>query len=197
MEQNSEYYDDIYLNGSYDKNPEDLPWYPLWRVIVDYIKEHDIEKVVDLGCGPGHLAQMLHAEIPGLSSYNGWDFSKEAIKKARERCPYGNYTFSTGDLGLLDFSSKHDSARKTAFVCSEVLEHIKDDLGLLNKLPVNGTILLTVPSFDDPGHVRKFKKKGDVKKRYSEQIEITKLSRLDTKKHFFLSGVRSHHADNV
>ena len=195
MEQNSDYYDDVYIKGSYDKDPNELPWYPLWRVIVDYIKKHNVGRVIDLGCGPGHLAQLLYSEVMGLS-YSGWDFSKEAINKARERCPYEGYDFMTGDLRLLDFSSEMNSGFKSVFVCSEVLEHIEDDLGLLKRLPNNSTVLLTVPNFDDPGHVRKFAKAKKVRDRYSKILDTIDVFRLSTRKHFFLSGVRNHSIDS-
>ena len=186
MEQSSKYYDDVYAQGSYDKDPADLPWYPLWRAIVDYIKDKDIKRVIDLGCGPGNLAEMLHNETEGLS-YSGWDFSEKAIEKAREKCPHIGYAFAVGDLGHLDFKEESDYFN-TVFICSEVLEHIEDDLGLFKRLPHGSTVLLTVPDFDDPGHVRHFDGTWGVVDRYRKVLDIEEVSRLDTGHHFLVIG---------
>lgn len=42
-------------------------------------------EVLDLGCGDGLLGK------PQGSRYHGIDFSEEAIKKARENCPHGDF----------------------------------------------------------------------------------------------------------
>ena len=188
MEQDSKYYDNIFSADSYKKKPEDLPWFPLWAALVQEIKGLGVERVIDLGCGTGHFAEMLHDELPDIG-YSGWDFSEVAIKEARERCPHKGFAFAVGDLRELDFSdeTKH---HPTAFVCSEVLEHIEDDIELLKKIPEDSPILITVPDFDDPGHVRKFSGTFDVFDRYDPYIEIELLSRLPTGRHFILGGKR-------
>ena len=54
----------------------------------------------------------------------------------------------------------------------EVLEHINDDLGLISILPDNAFIVLSVPNFDDPGHVRWFDNPEQAAERYISLIEF-------------------------
>ena len=97
--QKAEYYDEAYKKGTYDVDPEhiSLHHYHLnWSAAIKVIhlvlnegwrgyKPKKIENIVDLGCGPGHFAQMLN--LDGIN-YHGYDFSNVAIEKATERLVY-------------------------------------------------------------------------------------------------------------
>lgn len=195
MEQDSKYYDDIFETDNYKKKPEELPWYPVWTAIIkeiqDYVGSAGITRVIDLGCGTGHFAELLNKEIPQLS-YNGIDFSKVAIEKARERCPYVGYAFEQKDILTYEFQQ---SSNPTLYICSEVLEHIEGDVELIKNLPEGAPIILTVPDFDDPGHVRKFTGIFEVVDRYRNLIDIDSVGRLATGHHFLLAGCRADHEE--
>jgi tetratricopeptide (TPR) repeat protein len=190
MEQDSKYYDEIFSTDSYKKKPEEMPWYPLWMSIIREIKSlkesGNAERVIDLGCGPGHFAELLNKEIPGLD-YSGVDFSEVAIEEARKRCPYIGYAFNVEDIRDTDFQ---DGPHPTVYIFSEVLEHIDMDTWLLGKIPVGSAVILTVPDFDDPGHVRKFTGTWEVVERYGPLIDIDSVGRLETGRHFMMTGAR-------
>ena len=57
-------------------------------------------------------------------------------------------------------------------ICFEVLEHIQDDLGVLNRIPRGTKLLLSVPNFDDPYHVRYFSSEKEVYERYKGVMNI-------------------------
>lgn len=59
--------------------------YFLWTVISDRICRQEPPRVLEIGCGSGQLAELLHDR--GVSGYCGLDFSPKRIAHARKRCP--------------------------------------------------------------------------------------------------------------
>src|ERR1051325_9370211 len=57
-------------------------------------------RVLDAGCGEGHLLQTLHAKHPGNRCF-GVDVTAVALDKALERCPFA--MLHRGDLSDLPF----------------------------------------------------------------------------------------------
>jgi trans-aconitate methyltransferase len=97
----------------------------------------------------------------GVGGYCGFDFSMTAIQLARRNCP--DCEFHIADV----FETELFRARVwDAVICTEVLEHLTDDLGALNRISPGTLVLGTVPSFDDPAHVRRFAECSDVERRY-------------------------------
>mgnify|MGYP003132524038 CR=1 FL=1 len=173
--QKAEYYDEAYKKGTYDVDPEHislhhyhLNWSAAIKVIHLLLNEgwrgynpKKIENIVDLGCGPGHFAQMLN--LDGIN-YHGYDFSNVAIEKATERLKgEKNKKFYVMDLEK-DFP-KHENVIYTSF---EFFEHIPFDFDILNKLKKDDFIIFSVPSFDTESHVQYFPEQSDVTDRYSE-----------------------------
>ncbi len=77
----------------------------------------------------------------------------------------------------------------------EVLEHIRDDLAVIDNIREGADIIFSLPTFDDPAHVRKFKKPGDIQKRYCYGIDIRKIVRID--KWFVCWGLVKKHNLNT
>jgi 2-polyprenyl-3-methyl-5-hydroxy-6-metoxy-1,4-benzoquinol methylase len=74
-------------------------------------------KILDAGCGEGHLIEFLHKSKPN-NDYYGADVTEVAIARAKERCPWAN--FSLNDLADLNFPDETFDV----VICTEVLEHI-------------------------------------------------------------------------
>ena len=74
-------------------------------------------KVLDAGCGEGHLIKKMHDKHPDYSYY-GVDITDVALKKAKKRCPYAR--IEKMDLEKLRFSG--DSF--DIIVNTEVIEHV-------------------------------------------------------------------------
>lgn len=122
------------------------------------------QKIIDVGCGSGLLLQYL----PKNLTLTGADFSEGNIKKAKEKNPHASFF----QANLDDKSSwKNYSNMFDSVLCSEVVEHIKDDKIamdiLFSLVKPNGVLILTVPAFKlllskfdiKEGHYRRYSKK--------------------------------------
>ena len=162
-EKSAMWYDKVYATSkAYTEDPINTGWYSLWKRICSLVNKDD--HVLDLGCGPGHLGEMLQGRC---AAYTGVDFSSEALAMARTRVPWG--VFYENDLrGVQSILY----ARASIVVLSEVLEHIKDDREILKSIPSGTKIIVTVPNFDCASHVRYFETSDNVIRRYQGLINI-------------------------
>lgn len=142
-------------------------------------------KILDYGCGVGTLAFYL-ASIG--NDVTGVDISPLSIelcnKSAREMNLDGKVGFSVNR----DFWSKLKkvSSKFDLIVCSEVIEHVRNDIGLLKKLSRilnnEGCILLTTPSKNAPlfkmGFAKSFDKKVGHLRRYDVESLIAMFERV-------------------
>lgn len=132
------YMDDVYNS----KNPF-VSWIMNKRldVIAEMIlKTPKIRKVLDAGCGEGHLLSKLSAYIQGY----GIDFDERFIRAARKRCPYAN--FKKEDITNMKF-------RDNVFdvvVCTEVIEHIENPEKAIEEmkrvLKPDGILIISFPN---------------------------------------------------
>jgi len=74
-------------------------------------------RILDAGCGEGHLLKILQAAHPE-NIYFGIDITEAAIQKATTRCPFAHLTL--GDIA--DINTGDDFF--DIIICTEVLEHI-------------------------------------------------------------------------
>lgn len=165
-------YDDGYReNPNYRLDPDHAPWSQLWYWILGRIGE---ELILDLGCGAGHLAELLQRRSHPPHLYLGVDFSEQALIQARQRAP--GYRFILDELPFA--SERAHRMSYPVVVFSEVLEHIEEDRTSINKLPDGTRILATVPTFDSSGHVRHFLTMGSVCNRYEPLVEFISIGQV-------------------
>lgn len=170
-EQNAEYYDSIYgRSEEYKKHYSKSRYLNLWRKVLENL---DLTKpILDIGCGPGQLAEMLRDN--GVKQYAGIDFSQEAINNAPKA--YG-FDFICGDIFKIDYSP---FGFHQLIIC-ETLEHIEKDLELIGKISnfLRGNrFVFTVPTFNDAGHVRYFVSEEEVKGRFKDKVTIRYCERV-------------------
>lgn len=188
--QNAAWYDARFADpvSRYLWEPEKLPYLHLWNLAIGYMQDGDV--VVDLGCGPGHLAQL--ATRAKKLRYRGYDFSEQALAMARKRAPEGAFFHWDATKDVVPRPSR----TRTVYVSTEFMEHVADDLGVLQQIPSGALVLLTVPARDDPGHVRFFKTLAEVRARYSKVLDLIEVQRYEAthwKKGaiwYFLAGKR-------
>ena len=100
-------------------------------------------RVVDVGCGPGFVAQALSSSGLVREIY-GFDFSAASIKRCREEVPGGH--FFVGDV-------YRASCRNESFdvvICMETLEHLEEpDMAIRELFRLcrdGGHVIITVPN---------------------------------------------------
>ena len=64
------------------------------------------------------------------------------------------------------------------YVMLEVLEHLTRDIDVLQKIPSGKEVVFSVPSFDDPSHVRMFTREI-VQWRYRDLIKLQNITRFN------------------
>jgi ubiquinone/menaquinone biosynthesis C-methylase UbiE len=102
-------------------------------------------KVLDAGCGEGHLIEKLYKNLPTkTNSYYGIDITKVAIKKAKKKCPYAR--LKVGDVTEINFADEFFDV----VICTEVLEHVskykKAIKELKRVLKRGGHLIITFPN---------------------------------------------------
>jgi len=127
--------------------------------------------VLEWGCGTGQFARMLTETNPGIK-YMGMDYSSVAIQKAQETNP--GLTFLCDDIFKLFNIQIIDT-----YVALEVLEHIQNDISLVNKIPHGKKIVFSLPDFKAENHYRFFKNKKEIRSRYTRlDIRLIKEFKL-------------------
>ncbi|MCK4579390.1 MAG: glycosyltransferase [Candidatus Marinimicrobia bacterium] len=107
--------------------------------------------MLDIGCGQGNLSGYVE-------NYDGFDMIKNPHRIA------DIYAHEFGDYDV--------------YVLLEVLEHLTRDIEVLRKIPAGKDIVFSVPSFDDPSHVRMFTE-TIIRWRYRDVIRIQNITRFD------------------
>lgn len=189
QEQPSKWYDEKYRDSvEYAKSYHESVYYQIWTSIIDRLSADKVKGVLDVGCGSGQFGKMVVDSLK--CSYFGVDFSNVAIEMARKMCPEGEFFVAD----IKSWEGIHDTNYDTV-VCLEVLEHICDDRIVISNFPLGKRVLLSVPDFDSESHVRYFKSKEDVVKRYSDLLDnMTVLDVLEVKNGhciFLFEGIRS------
>lgn len=144
---------------------EGNPYQRLWERTADLVPSG--ASVVELGCGTGRLGSLLHARA---RTYVGLDFAPRLIEEARRFAP--GATFEVADLRTDPIPEAE------AYVANEVMEHLDDDLAILNRLPYGATVVFSVPSFDSASHVRFFPERGQALERYGPAVAIDHVEYL-------------------
>lgn len=159
----ADWYDEKYASSDvYAAHYSDSPYMIVWEALAARISEP--RRVLEVGCGSGQLAHLL-ADRELLADYVGFDLSPVAIASARARCP--QLRFEVADAFTTDlFDVDYDLV-----ICTEVLEHVDDDRGLLRRIRPGTQVLATVPDFISETHVRWFPKAQNAASRYGSDLE--------------------------
>lgn len=140
---------------SYDQQSKSKPNYKIIRSLFCNLKNTDEFNFLDYGFGHGSLL----LKIPRKNGLFGCDISDEAVvnfPRVAKLLGKNVVTFTPDQL-----HSVH--AKFNLISSSHVLEHVDDDLTLLNKfydlLVAKGSVLINVPInevWEDPKHIRKY-----------------------------------------
>ena len=131
-------WDDMKRHGPFSRH--------IRRLIMKTIRPLRFEDILDAGCGQGSLLADLLVEFPAVTPY-GTDVSQSGLDLARQKVPSG--TFSILDLAAGRLNRTFDLV-----ICSEVLEHILDDVTAIRNLAAMTRRYLVVTTVQ--GHMRRF-----------------------------------------
>jgi SAM-dependent methyltransferase len=160
QERSSDWYDKRFAGTrTYHTSYQNSPYYFLWSVIVDRLRRDRVRRVLEIGCGTGQLAAFFLDQ--GIETYVGMDFSPKAIELARSAAPEGRFLVDDARTSSIYAEENYD-----VLICTEVLEHITDDLSVVRRFRPETRCLVSVPDYNSEGHVRFFRDAGAVKQRY-------------------------------
>jgi len=127
--------------------------------------------VLDMGCGPGHLAVLLHER--GVRRFTGFDFSEKRLAYAKTQV--SGYEFVVADAYTTDLFT---TVEYDTVVCTEFLEHLDRDLDVLARIRSGARVLGTVPNYDTDAHVRIFPTRDDVVARYGDLLRDLRVDQV-------------------
>lgn len=96
------------------------------RIIHDMISGLPYDSVLDVGCGQGSLLATVMPIRPE-ARYAGVDFSEGALEVAKLRAPQAEFA-------PLDITAGHLDRRFDLVLCTDVIEHIEDDVTALRNV---------------------------------------------------------------
>jgi len=125
-----EIYNKIYSKQS---NAWRLRRMPFYKKLASFIYSED--NVIDIGCGNGLLPL-----ISKWKTYLGIDYSNVAIEQAKKICPKA--IFVCDDV----FSYIKKNVYYNVAVLTEFLEHIENDIDIINEIKKGAKIIISVPN---------------------------------------------------
>lgn len=162
IEQNENYYNRLFASSS-----DMSRYYHIYNKIGQMVSEN--EKVLDIGCGVAVLQKFI-------KNYNGFDFSDKAVKTANHP-----NVFIENAYNKYNYKEEYDT-----YIITETLEHL-DDLKILDNIPKGKRVIFSVPSFNDPSHLRRYNEEI-IKYRYNGILDIKSIVRFNWKNEWKQDG---------
>lgn len=154
---------------------EASPWRDLYAQAASLVAPG--APVVDLGCGTGRFAEQLRRA--GQRRYTGIDFSPAAIAECKRYVPELDEQWEA-DFRVVDLRSWGPGERSgsTVYTCLETLEHLEDDINLVERIPVGHELVFSVPNYGGVAHLRYFQNVSDAWHRYGHLLEFRAWIRI-------------------
>ena len=168
-----DYYNDIYKDSQqYKLHYIKSIYFNIWtNILNNIIKKYPIKsKILDIGCGSGQFGHLLFDNE--YKNYLGIDFSQEAINIAKTFSPQKYQKNNYQEINFNEFD---------IIISLEVLEHLDNDLELIEKIPKDKIFIFSVPNFKCKSHVRTYNE-DIIKERYSEYLKLEKINNYNTSK---------------
>ncbi len=200
------HYDAIYQKSAeYQKPWRSSRYALLWQKLIDGLDPK--LDLLDLGCGPAQIVGLVKERgfktYHGIDfSSKAFDMAvQNCLQLGLGYAPMHGNQISQGEfivkslhedsifcrLSVRDIISDLHEASERGSLCgwnilmSEFLEHIEKDIQLmqdLQRMAYDQPIAISVPTFDDPGHVRHFKTVEEAEARYGPYIDITTQGKI-------------------
>lgn len=151
---------------------DESPWRPVYEELARWLAGS--EPLVDLGCGTGRFA-VTAALNSHTGGYTGIDISSRALAETERYIAEVIAEYPVDELrvqDLRDWQPPDIRPAATTYICSEVLEHLEDDLDLVARIPAGHRFLFTVPNYGSQAHVRRFQTPASIWERYGGLLEF-------------------------
>lgn len=184
------FYDDFYKNNKlYKKEALEIqPYIKIWNKVVELINDSDKKQIIELGCGMGHLAQLVNQNSQNnIEEYIGYDISKYAINTCKKKFQ-NNEKYKFIELDVIKNNIKFES--NYIIVAIDFLDIINSDLNFLENIKLGTKIIFTLR--ENISKMRKlvFGSVIDIKKRYEKIVYFDKIvyEIINKKKVFYCVG---------
>lgn len=168
-------------NSTYNNDTSD------WSPIYEWIAERAKGIVLDVGCGVGHLIERLNRAEKVLYSI-GVDISSVAVKEAIRRNPDNMIFIVDAENSDVINDGDYDC------VCfNQILEHIENDISLLNKIPKGRRVFISLPKEpvqEHEQHIRFFETKEDAVERYHSILNILEAEYVGVSDFICIYGIK-------
>lgn len=152
------------------------------RPIIDLIAQiptTEVNKAIDIGCGPGNSTELLAAQFPKAESISGLDSSTDMIKAAQKRMPNVHFEIS-------DISEWKDENHYDVILANASLQWVPDHNvlfpSLIQKLNKGGTLAVQMPdNLNESTHIlmRKVASEGPWANKLKDESKRTKRESAD------------------
>lgn len=129
------------------------------QIIVDLIRPLGVRSILDAGCGNGANLEAIQSQL-GITDIMGIDLSENALNMARRRV--------RGQFTSVDLEEDKINRSFDLVLTSQVIEHVVDDDGFLDKLRAMSSRYVIVATMQGRmrkseahiGHVRNYTRSG-------------------------------------
>jgi 2-polyprenyl-3-methyl-5-hydroxy-6-metoxy-1,4-benzoquinol methylase len=136
---------------------------------------HQLEKILDIGCGEGVTTALIRQQNPSLMWAGGVELFPDAAAQAEKVMD----KVWCGHFDKLSFEKEIEPASLDAVLCLDVLEHLEDPWLAVKRIsPLikpEGRLIISIPNIRNWKFIRNLMFKGDFKYRDSGLLDRTHL----------------------
>jgi len=136
---------------------------------------HQLEKILDIGCGEGVTTALIRQQNPSLMWAGGVELFQDAAAQAEKVMD----KVWCGHFEKLSFEKEIEPASLDAVLCLDVLEHLEDPWLAVKRIsPLikpEGRLIISIPNIRNWKFIRNLMFKGDFKYRDSGLLDRTHL----------------------
>jgi hypothetical protein len=152
--------------------------------IVEFVLKDKPQAIFEFACTYDFLALEIIRELPDIR-YVCTNFLPEVVKYIQDKMSVKSFVFDANEIPHTDLS-EFDT-----FICTS-LEHLKNDVEILDSLPEPCTIYFCVTNMPDKTHEWGFDDEWEIYNRYKDVMRITdyKIFKYNTRMKMIGRGIR-------